>query len=109
MEGRDIGTMVFPNADFKFFFVASPEIRALRRQRELEAAGTRLSLAQVKKDLLKRDKTDITRKEGPLRKAKDAIEMDTSSLTIPATIVKMLAIIKHKSLKGGKLAQKAGR
>jgi cytidylate kinase len=99
MEGRDIGTVVFPNADFKFFFEANPDIRALRRQRELIAAGKDVPLAQVKKDMLRRDATDKNRREGPLRKAKDAHCLDTSSLTIEATIDRILEIIGSKPFK----------
>lgn len=105
MEGRDIGTKVFPNADFKFFFTASAEIRALRRQRELVAAGHKMSVAAVKKDILRRDRTDTRRKEGPLRRAKDAFLIDTTQLTIPATIDKMVALIGANPLKKGHLAR----
>jgi CMP/dCMP kinase len=100
LEGRDIGTMVFPNAAFKFFFLASPEIRAKRRQKELLAVGKRLSLEQVKKELLERDKTDLERKEGPLRQAKDAFVIDTTSLTIDATVDKIVKLIRSKSFSG---------
>lgn len=106
MEGRDIGTVVFPNADHKFFFVANPAVRALRRRRELLAAGKRVALAQVRKDMLRRDKTDTQRKEGPLRRAKDAVLIDTSSLTIEATVDKMLAIIASNPLQYAKLKGK---
>ncbi len=98
MDGRDIGTMVFPNADYKFFFTASDDTRAVRRQAELAAAGIQMSVEAVKKDLLARDETDLNRKEGPLRQAPDAMTVDTTSLTIEATIVKMLAIIGPKPL-----------
>jgi CMP/dCMP kinase len=107
MEGRDIGTVVFPRADFKFFFVASAAVRALRRQQELAAAGRKLPLSEVRRDLLRRDRTDYRRKEGPLRRAADAIRLDTSSLTIPATVDKMLALIRSKSLKKGRLGKKS--
>lgn len=109
MEGRDIGTVVFPHADFKFFFEANVSVRAQRRQRELAEAGTRISLEEVKKDLLRRDKTDKERKVGALKQAKDAIYIDTSTLTIPATIDKMLNLICSNSLKGVKLANKVSR
>jgi len=96
MEGRDIGTVVLPDADHKFYFEANPDIRALRRQKELAAAGKKATLAQVKKDILIRDATDTNRKEGPLRRAKDAVRIDTSALTIEATIDKILEIIARK-------------
>lgn len=94
MEGRDIGTVVFPDADFKFYFDASPELRARRRMRELLKAGKKASLRGVLRDIIRRDRHDKTRKEGPLRKAKDAYYLDTTPLTIPQTVVKILAIIR---------------
>lgn len=103
MEGRDIGTMVFPKADYKFYFEANDHIRALRRQRELVAVGREISLKKVMEDMKKRDATDFNRKEGPLKCAKDAFRMDTSGLTIPETAGKILAIIRSNPLKGTKL------
>ena len=96
MEGRDIGTKVFPDADFKFYFEANDEIRAKRRHRELIAAGQSISLEEVLRDQKKRDATDYNRKEGPLKVAKDAIIIDTSSLTIDETLDKILPIIKSR-------------
>lgn len=107
MEGRDIGTVVFPDADFKFFFEASVDVRAERRQKELAESGTQISLKQVKKDLIRRDKTDTERKVGALKLAKGAVYMDTSSLTIEATLDKMLQLIRPKPLKGRNLTAKA--
>ena len=103
MEGRDIGTMVFPDAHFKFYFEANPEIRAKRRQKELTEAGKATLLETVAQDMNRRDDTDFNRKEGPLRKAEDAHVIDTSSLTIDETIDKILAVIKLKSLQSGSL------
>lgn len=94
MEGRDIGTVVFPDADFKFYFEASPAVRARRRWKELLEAGQNITCEQVLKDIKKRDKTDTGRKEGPLKQAKDAFLIDTSSLTIDQTIDRMMAIIQ---------------
>ena len=99
MEGRDIGTKVFPDADFKFFFEANEAIRAKRRHRELIAAGQNINLGQVLIDQKKRDATDLNRKEGPLKVAKDAVVIDTSSLTIDETIDKILAAIKSRKIK----------
>lgn len=96
MEGRDIGTKVFPDADFKFYFEANQRIRAIRRRRELLAAGQKISLKQVLVDQNNRDATDYNRREGPLKVAKDAIVMDTSSLTIDETVDKILAIIQSR-------------
>lgn len=97
MEGRDIGTVVFPEADFKFFFEANPEIRARRRHRELLEAGKKVDLKTVAEDIKRRDDTDINRSEGPLRQAKDAHVIDTSSLTIDETIDKILQVVESKS------------
>ena len=96
MEGRDIGTQVFPDADYKFYFEANEQIRAKRRHRELLASGQKVTLKQVLADQKKRDATDYNRQEGPLRPAKDAILMDTSSLTIDETVDKILAIIQPR-------------
>ena len=95
MEGRDIGTVVFPKADYKFFFDASPEVRARRRYRELLAEGKKPSLARVAREIRLRDSTDRNRKAGALRVARDARVLDTSSLTIPATVDKILAILRE--------------
>ena len=105
MEGRDIGTVVFPEADYKFFFVANEAIRAKRRHQELIAAGKVADLKKVRKDLRARDNTDYKRKEGPLKRAKDAIRLDTSSLTIPQTVDKIIALIKLNPLKDAKLSE----
>ena len=81
MDGRDVGTVVFPDADYKFFFNARPEIRAQRRYEELKAKGQNITLEEVLKNLIQRDELDSKRDIHPLRKAKDAIEIDTSELT----------------------------
>lgn len=82
MDGRDVGTVVFPDADFKFFFNASPEVRAERRFEEITAKGQKITFDEVLQNLLIRDKTDSERDLAPLKKAEDAIEVDTSNLTI---------------------------
>ena len=93
MEGRDIGTVVFPDADYKFYFEARPGIRAKRRFRDLAKAGKKMAIKKVLKDLKVRDKSDYERKEGPLKRAKDAILIDTSLLTIDQTVDKILDLI----------------
>lgn len=93
MEGRDIGTMVFPHADYKFFLDADPKVRAERRYRELKASGRDVVLSSVLQDLKRRDKSDIERKEGPLRQAKDATFVDTTPLTINQVVDKILAVL----------------
>lgn len=82
LEGRDIGTVVFPDADLKIFMVASIEARALRRQRELAAKGITTDLETLKEEIRQRDEKDSSRDESPLRKADDAIVLDTSTMTI---------------------------
>ncbi|MEE0741946.1 MAG: (d)CMP kinase [Emergencia sp.] len=82
MDGRDIGTVVFPDAEYKFFIVASAQIRAERRYKELIEKGQDVSLAQVLSDMQERDHNDTTREVTPLRKADDALEVDTSYMTI---------------------------
>ncbi|MDD4636938.1 MAG: (d)CMP kinase [Bacteroidales bacterium] len=82
MDGRDIGTTVFPNAEMKIFVTASPEIRAQRRVDELVAKGELVSFDEVLENLKKRDHIDQTRAESPLRQAEDAYVLDNSHLTI---------------------------
>ncbi|HET6273452.1 MAG TPA: (d)CMP kinase [Bacteroidota bacterium] len=82
LEGRDIGTVVFPNADLKVFLVAGIEARAKRRQAELRAQGVETDMAQLVREIEERDRLDSTRMESPLRKAPDAVVLDTSNLTI---------------------------
>jgi CMP/dCMP kinase len=99
MEGRDIGSVVFPNADYKFYFDAAPRLRALRRLRELKAAGKKASLEGVLREIEERDRSDRERKEGALRVARGAHVLDTTGLTIPATIVKILTILRGQKKK----------
>ena len=81
MDGRDIGTNVFPNADIKIFMTASPEVRTQRRYDELVQKGMSASWDEIAQNLAKRDHIDQTRKESPLRQAKDAIVLDNSNMT----------------------------
>ena len=82
LDGRDIGTVVFPNADLKIFLVADTRERAKRRYRELIEKGENVEIEEIYENILKRDKIDSTRKESPLKKAKDAVEVDTTSKSI---------------------------
>lgn len=82
MDGRDIGTVVFPDAELKIYVTASPEVRAERRLRELEAKGENVSPKEVLENVKMRDHIDSTRKESPLRRADDAIELDNSHMSI---------------------------
>lgn len=81
MDGRDIGTVVFPNAHLKVFMTASPEIRAQRRFDELTAKGQGVSFAEILENVVQRDHIDTTRAESPLRRADDAVDLDNSHLT----------------------------
>ena len=80
MDGRDIGTTVFPDADLKLFMTASPQIRAERRYAELTAKGEEVTMEEVKDNLAHRDHIDSTREESPLRQAEDAVVLDNSDL-----------------------------
>lgn len=92
-EGRDMGTIVFPDADIKFFLDANPEIRALRRYKELTLSTSSITLDDVSKDMLERDRNDRQRAIAPLIPAPDAIIIDASGMGIPAVINHMTATI----------------
>ncbi len=81
MEGRDIGTVVFPHADIKIFMTADPEIRAGRRYRELRKKGTEVGFREVRNNLIERDRLDATRSESPLTRAPDSVVLDNSYMT----------------------------
>ena len=82
VEGRDIGTVVFPEATIKFFMIASVEVRAKRRQLELRSLGEEIALNDLQEDIEARDKYDSERSHSPLKKAFDAIEIDTTNMTL---------------------------
>ena len=96
VEGRDIGTCVFPSASVKFFLDAASEIRAARRQRELVTAGVSVQLDRTQQDIDTRDHRDRTRSLSPLTPARDAIVIDTSTLTVDEVIEKLMAVISSK-------------
>jgi cytidylate kinase len=101
-EGRDMGTVVFPDADYKFFVHADPGVRAGRRYRERVERGESVSRAEVEKELRKRDDQDMTRALAPLVPAKDAILIDTTHLTAEEVVEKMVRTMEKgdkKSLK----------
>jgi len=89
LEGRDIGTVVFPDADAKFFLTASAEVRALRRFRELEAKGDASTFQAVLQDQEKRDRDDSSRAVAPLRPAEDAVVLDSSGLTLEGVVERL--------------------
>ena len=92
VEGRDIGTVVFPEARFKFFMSASPEVRARRRVQQMESMGLPVDYPEVLKNLSERDAKDSGRAHSPLAKAPDAIEIDTSNLTFERQVA---IIVSH--------------
>ncbi len=86
MDGRDIGTRVFPQADLKVFMTADPAVRARRRQAELLEKGQTVAVSDIERNLLQRDELDSSRKESPLVKASDAVTLDTTHLTFDAQV-----------------------
>ncbi|MDE6592430.1 MAG: (d)CMP kinase [Oscillospiraceae bacterium] len=97
MDGRDIGTVVLPNADLKIFLTASPEARAERRYKELSQKGNAPAYEQVLSDIIKRDREDSTRKIAPLKQAEDAVLLDTTDMTLEEateTIIGMIAKVR---------------
>lgn len=95
VDGRDIGSVVLPNAKYKFFLTASPEARAKRRFLELQEKGTPQPLEEVLKDIIWRDKQDSERAASPLVKVDDAVEIDTSDIGITETLDLLLSYIKE--------------
>mgnify|MGYP000897078619 FL=1 len=93
MEGRDIGTVVFPSADYKFFLVADPRVRAERRVAQLKEKGEDAEVSTLLSEIIERDKRDEGREHSPLRKASDAIEIDTSGLLFEDQVDKILGVI----------------
>jgi cytidylate kinase len=97
VEGRDIGTIVFPDAKFKFFLVADDFVRARRRQLDLIAIGEEKSIAVLVEEIRQRDFLDSERSNSPLRKADDAIEIDTSKMTFDEQVAFMVNRVKNDS------------
>ena len=97
LDGRDIGTVVFPDAELKIFLIAAAETRAERRLDELVSSGTNISLDKLTEEIKERDKRDSERELSPLKKAADAIELDTSKLTFDEQVEKVVELAKGKS------------
>ena len=95
MDGRDIGTVVFPDAELKVFMKADVSVRAKRRMAELEASGTIVELSEIENNLEERDRIDTTRQDSPLVKASDAIEIDTTNLTFQQQVDKIVTLAKQ--------------
>ncbi len=96
LEGRDIGTVVFPEADVKLFFIADIEERVRRRCHDMIEQGEKVDFDTLLTDIKSRDRLDSTRKASPLKKAEDAITIDTSNLTIDEQVEKVLSLISKK-------------
>jgi cytidylate kinase len=98
LEGRDIGTVVFPSAQAKFFLTASVEERGRRRYEELRAKGVEVTLEQTTLEAEQRDQQDLQREHAPLRRADDAINIDSTALTLEEVLAKMEAIVREKTV-----------
>ena len=96
MDGRDIGTTILPDAEVKIYLDASPEVRATRRLKQDAEKGRESSFEQTLADIKARDKQDMERETSPLRKAEDAIYLDSSDLTLEQVIEKILGIVREK-------------
>lgn len=94
MDGRDIGTCVLPNADVKIFLTASVETRAKRRYDELMAKGVPCNLDEIESDIRERDYRDMTREIAPLKQAEDAVKVDSSYMTIPEVVDKIVELCR---------------
>ncbi len=102
LDGRDIGTVIAPDADVKLFVTASVEARAMRRWKEMQARGDTRSLGEIAADLRRRDERDRTRAEAPLRAADDAVVLDTSELGIEQAIAAAIAAVERaRNANGG--------
>ena len=96
MEGRDIGTVVFPAADVKIYLDASPEERARRRANDTAHAGSQVGQAAVAEAIAARDKSDSTRAASPLTLAKDAVHIDTTDMPIDAVVARVMELVRDK-------------
>ncbi len=96
MDGRDIGTVVLPEAELKIFLTASPEIRARRRLKDMQQMGQTADLESITQEIIERDRLDSTRETSPLRKAEDAFELDTDNFTQDEVLQKVLALCFEK-------------
>jgi CMP/dCMP kinase len=99
MDGRDIGSVVFPDAELKIFMTADLETRAARRQQELLQKGDLIDLEDIKTNLAERDRVDSSRAESPLTKMPDAVEIDTSNLTFSEQVSKIIGLAKEVIVK----------
>ena len=100
LEGRDAGTVVFPEAPVKFFLDATPEERGRRRFKELQEKGEQVNLEQVSSDIKRRDANDSSRRHAPLVPAHDAVIIDSSPMTVGEVVTRMIEVILSKKTKG---------
>jgi cytidylate kinase len=104
-EGRDMGSVVFPNARWKIYLDAAPNERARRRSRDFEQQGRQVTENDVLEEILVRDRLDSTRSDAPLRQAADALYVDTTGLTTEAVVARVLAFVRSNRPAGGARAQ----
>ena len=100
LDGRDIGTVICPEAEAKLFVIAGAEVRAERRWRELVASGHEVTLEEVLEDVLARDARDMNRADAPLKPAEDAITLDTSKMAIADAVAEAIAIVERAGAAG---------
>lgn len=100
MDGRDIGTCVLPEADLKIYLTASSQVRAKRRYKESLKKGARSSLEEIEKDIIERDFRDMNRENSPLKQAEDAVLLDSSHMTVPQVIDRIIELFQEKKMKG---------
>lgn len=101
-EGRDVGTVVFPDAEAKFFLTASIDVRARRRQAELAGNGRQVPLDEVAREVQERDSRDSTRAAAPLKQADDAVLVDSSELGIDAVVARMEEVVRSRATASGR-------
>ncbi|MBT3680492.1 MAG: (d)CMP kinase, partial [Candidatus Marinimicrobia bacterium] len=106
LEGRDIGTVVFPDADIKIYMVADARVRALRRQKDFARQGIEKSIEELEKEILERDEHNAKRKLAPMKAAKDAITLDTTELSIDDQIEFIVSRVETAKSNGGNLMTK---
>ncbi|MGH3621893.1 MAG: (d)CMP kinase [Sciscionella sp.] len=100
VEGRDIGTVVAPEAELKVYLTASADVRAMRRSKQDSAAGRTSTVETTKVDVVRRDELDSTRRVSPLRPAADAIELDTSELDARRVLAELLSLVDERGMRG---------
>lgn len=95
MDGRDIGTVVLPDAEVKIYLTASSAVRAGRRYKELQEKGIECDLKKIEEDIIVRDRQDMNREASPLRQAEDAVLLDSSDLSIEEVVERILSIVRE--------------